>query len=50
MEMIIRVSENADFFVFRGKINDKYCDFKLDTDSDVTVVNPRLTLTKNVFL
>jgi len=25
-----------------GKINDKFCNFKLDTDSDVTVINPRL--------
>jgi len=34
--------KNVDPFVFRGKFNGKYCDFKLDTGSDVTVINPRL--------
>jgi len=28
--------------LFFGKINGKYCEFKLDTGSDVTVINPRL--------
>jgi len=30
VEKVIRVSENTDPFIFRGKINDKFCDFKLD--------------------
>jgi len=42
VEKVIRVSKNIDPFVFRGKINDKFCDFKLDTCSDITVINPRL--------
>jgi len=42
IEKIIRISENADLFIFRGKINDKFCDFKLDAGSDVTVINSRL--------
>jgi len=33
-------------FIFRGKINDKFCDFNLDTGSDVTVINPRLVKRK----
>jgi len=50
MEKVIRISENAEFlflpFIFRGKINVKFCDFKLDTGSDVTVINPRLVRRK----
>jgi len=42
VEKVFRVNKNADPFVFRGKINGKYCDFKLDTGSDVTVINPKL--------
>jgi len=40
MEKVTRISKNADPFIFRGKINGKFCDFKLDTGSDVTVINP----------
>jgi len=42
LEKIFQINENADPFIFRGKINEKYCDFKLDTGSDVTVINSRL--------
>jgi len=36
------VYRNVDTFVIRGKINNKVCNLKLDTDSDVTVINLRL--------
>jgi len=39
IEKVTRVYENIDPFVFRGKINDKVCKFKISY-SDVTVVNP----------
>jgi len=42
MEKVIRVREDADLFIFCGKINDKFSDFKLNTGSDVTVINSRL--------
>jgi len=42
LKKFFQVNKNVDPFVFRGKINGKYCDFKLDTGSDVTVINPRL--------
>jgi len=42
MKKIICVSKNVDLSIFCGKINNKFCDFKLDTGSDVTVMNPRL--------
>jgi len=42
VKRVIHVSKNADLFIFRGKINDKFCDFKQDTGSDVIVINPRL--------
>jgi len=33
--------ENTDF-CYHGKLNDKYCNFKIDTGSDVSIVNKRM--------
>jgi len=38
--VFFQINKNVDPFIFRGKINGKH--FKLDTGSDVTVINPRL--------
>jgi len=42
LENFFQVSKDVNPFIFRGKINGKHCNFKLDTGSDVTVINPRL--------
>jgi len=42
LENFFQVNKDVNPFIFRGKINGKHCNFKLDTGSDVTVINPRL--------
>lgn len=34
-----RICKSRDSFVFCGKVNDRECYFKLDTGSDVSIIN-----------
>lgn len=42
-----KIYEKKALFVFYGKLNDKNCTFKFDTDSDVSIVNAGLVEDRN---
>lgn len=42
------IGKRKDLFVLKGLLNNKVCSFKLDTDSDVSIVSSRVAGRFNV--